>query len=207
MNQVVPLLINTYESNESIKKSLTKEKLMNILTKKYIIGVQYMRRHSEIEEIKTYLKNYVESGYVKNEIYYYFIATAYYSIDKSKFYNFVKNNKIKHPFGDFTRGFYHFELKEFKQAELYFKKVLTDTREMLPDIMNLCALSQYFIDQKRGIINLKNIIANFPEYQDAYYNLDYIYLNNEKEFKKNIFLMPSTIDVLLAFPKKKIELC
>jgi glycosyltransferase involved in cell wall biosynthesis len=207
MKQVVPLLINTYESNESIKKSLTKERLINVLTKKYIIGAQYMRRHGKIEEIITYLKNFVESGYIRDDIYFYFLATAYYSIEKSKFYDFVKNNKTNHHFGDFIRGFYHFELKEFGQAEFYFKKLLTDKGEMLPDIMNLCALAQYFMNKEKGISGLKNIIANFPDYQDAYYNLDYIYLNNEEELKKNIFLMPSTIEVLLGFPKRKIELC
>ncbi len=202
MKQVVPLLINNYETDKSIKKYLRIENIRNILTKKYIRGVQYLRRHGYIGEIKTYLKDYVDSGYIRNEIYYYFNAMAYYLTDKDKFYDFVKNNEMEHPFGNFVRGFYHFKLKEFAQAELYFKKVFTDINEIFPDIMNLCALSQYFEDRDRGISVLKNIIANFPDYQDAYHNLDCIYLNKEKEFKVNVFLMPATIDSLLSFPKK-----
>jgi len=202
MKQVVPLLIDNYKNDDNVKQYITMGNLRDILTKKYIMGVQYLRRHGYLDEIKTYLKDYVDLGYIRNEIYYYFNTMAYYLTDKEKFYDFVKTNGITHPFGNFVRGLYYFELKEFEQAELYFKKIFIDTNQIFPDIMNFCALSQYFFDKEHGINTLKNIIANFPDYQDAYYNLDCIYSNRDNEFKINVFLIPATIDSLLSFAKE-----
>ncbi len=207
MKQVVPLLIDNYKNDDNVKQYITMENFRDILTKKYIMGVQYLRRHGYIDEIKTYLKDYVDLGYIRNEIYYYFNTMAYYLTDKERFYDFVKTNGITHPFENFVRGLYYFELKEFEQAELYFKNIFTDTKEIFPDIMNFYALSQCFFDRGRGINTLKKIIANFPKYQDAHHNLECIYSNRDNEFKINVFLMPATIDSLLSFVKKEKRIC
>ncbi len=205
MKQVIPLLIDYYKSNESIKTLFTKEFVGKLLTQRYIKGAQYMRRHSDMDAIKEYLKVYVDSGYIKKEYYFYFFATSLFNRNKLEFCNYVNANNINHPLGDFIRGYYYFYLKEFKKAELNFKKSMINSNMEFPEVMNLYALSLYFSDKKSAILTLWEVVQKWPDYKDAFYNIDMMYLDNNNEFKANVFLTSQTLYSLLNLSKALID--
>ncbi|EKD28789.1 MAG: glycosyl transferase family 2 [uncultured bacterium] len=195
-HQIIPLLIEYYQSYEVINRIVSKEGFQKVITKRYIDSVQSLRRQNRFNEMIDFMTEYVKSNYILKEFYLYFAGIAMLRINKEHVRDFIEDNKIQHPLYYFIKGLYCYEKKFFEESAKCFTKAYKKSGRRFLEALNSKALAEYFIDKKKSFKIIKKVINIDPFYNDSLLNLGFMKKNNEKLFKHSI-MSPKTITYFL----------
>ncbi len=181
-----------------LRDYFSKKELEIIFTKHYIKGASDGRRRGLLKELKTYMKDFVKSGYIREEFFIYFSSLHSINNHKTeKLEKIIKALKKEHPIFDFLKGFFY-ELKGMYDKSLsFFEKAFIGSFENFPEALNSYGVIVSKFRKSKAESVFRYLIEKFPYYLDAKKNYYELKRENFVNLKHTLYLMPDTLNFFL----------
>ncbi len=168
MAQEIPLTVGFLERYAPVDRVYSRATLRRIVTRKYLRGVQYARRHGRVGEVPGFAKSFVDAGWIEPAFYFYYNAAAILQTEGEElFWEFLERNRLAHPLWYYLEGIDCFQRGYFVEAEEAFRRAGRPFRGRFPEAELGCALAVVMVNRPRGLTLLKRLLNREPGYIDA----------------------------------------
>jgi glycosyltransferase involved in cell wall biosynthesis len=197
MGQEIPLTVDFLERYASVVRVYSRATLRRIVTRKYLRGVQYARRHGRVGEVPGFARAFVDAGWIEPALYVYYNAMAILQTrGMDMFREFLEGNRVEHPFFYYLEGIDCFQRGDFVEAGEAFRRAGRPFRGRFVEAGLGSALSAAMMDRSRGLRMLKRVLNREPGYIDALVSWQRL-IGGNGVVSPTLFLREATLSELL----------
>jgi hypothetical protein len=198
--QAIPRLDRFMRASAAVRNLYGPFDRSRLLTVRYVRAVHQMRRNGRWDKLTCYLKACVGPDRIREEVYRFVSAVAWYHVDRARFVREVAAYASDHPLWLFVQGFAELERGNPARAAEMFERAFVKPMRRFHEAMNSWALATWPVDRDRALALMEQLVEWNPDYRDARLNLTYFKQGQTAQCRHTICLRPYTLHWLSEWP-------
>ena len=197
--QAVPRLQCFMEHFAPLQTTYGPKERSRLLTVRYVRAFEQMRRNGRWAALPDYLAGHVGPGRIREEVYRFVSAVAWYQLDRTRFVDAADAFDSEHPLWLFVRGLAAIERRDAEAAVLFERAFVKPMRRFF-EAFNSWALAMATTDPARAVRLLEQLVQWNPDYKDARLNLTHLRQRQPEHCRHTVTLRPETLYWLSEWP-------